>query len=153
MIMMMMTTIMMMVMMIMIIMTTMATILLLQRLTGYSQISSPMDVVNWIVRRRLYAVPQILVSRSDILSLVVKEWTSLEHVPRRLIVISTMTGRSVCLADPLEVGSQTTVSCPQAEDDRLMFSVMVMMIMITTMSKITMMTTMMMMVMMYTCIA
>ena len=47
----------------------------------------------------------------------------MEHVLWRLVVSSTMRGYSVCLADPLEVGSQTTVFCSQAEDALLLFSV------------------------------
>ena len=37
----------------------------------------------------------------DVLPVVVREWAGLEHVLCRLIAISTMTGYSVCLADPL----------------------------------------------------
>ena len=82
-----------------------------------------MDVVNRVVCGPPELDFEVRLIGPDILLLVVKEWTGLEHVLRRLIVISTMTGCSVCLADPLEVGWQTTVSCLQAEDDRLLFSV------------------------------
>ena len=72
---------------------------------------------------RLGARARQRVDRLGARALVVRECAGLEHVLRRLIVIPTMTGCSACLADPLEVGSQTTVSSPQAKDDRPLFSV------------------------------
>ena len=40
---------------------------------------------------------EVCLNGPDILPLVAKEWAGLEHVLWRLIVISTMTGCSVCL--------------------------------------------------------
>ena len=89
----------------------------LLRSTGRSQICSPTDVVNRVVSRRLSAVPQNLVSRSVSSGQTSFLWSSksgvgLEHVLRRLVVISPRTGCCVCLVDPLYVRLQTTtMSC------------------------------------------